>query len=243
MNEEKTQNDIENKGGHNYNELCCKACRSSIQKMTRMLLTIEQLLLDVNPNHLQNNTINLNLPIATPEKLQEFNKLITEDPVASLQYEKLIRTVGGKNPEQHIRNALKLTVTDELAYKLSWTGQKNTIETKSMKFVDVIIVFVANRVGEVQQLTDQTEWRHVPSSENPADLLSRGMSPDDILNSSFWWCGPEFLKDSENVWPINDSHVVESEIPESRKVIVTAVHTTIVNPFVELIYKFSNLKK
>ncbi|CAL1678415.1 unnamed protein product [Lasius platythorax] len=139
MNEEKTQNDIKNKGGHNHNELCCKACRSSIQKMTRMLLTIEQLLLDVNPNHLQNNTINLNLPIAMPEKLQEFNKLITEDPVASLQYEKLIRTVGGKNPEQHIRNALKLTVTDELAYKLSWTGQKNTIETKSMKFVDVII--------------------------------------------------------------------------------------------------------
>jgi len=51
----------------------------------------------------------------------------------------LIKTIGGKNSEQHVRNALKLTLTDELAYKLSWTGQKNTIETRSMKFVDVII--------------------------------------------------------------------------------------------------------
>ncbi|XP_029675921.1 uncharacterized protein LOC115243240 [Formica exsecta] len=101
-NKEKTLNDIENKEGHN--ELCCKACRSSIHKMIRMLFTIEQLLLD----------------------------------------EKLIRTIGGKNPEQHIRYALKLTVTDELAYKLSWTGQKNTIETKSMKFVDVIIGTILN---------------------------------------------------------------------------------------------------
>lgn len=62
-----------------------EACRSSIHKMIRMLFTIEQLLLDVNPNS-QNNIINLNVPIATPERLQEFNKLITEDSIASLQY-------------------------------------------------------------------------------------------------------------------------------------------------------------
>lgn len=52
---------------------------------------------------------------------------------------KLIKTAGGKDAEQHVRNALKLTLTDHLAYKLSWTGQKKTIETRCMKFVDVII--------------------------------------------------------------------------------------------------------
>lgn len=57
--------------------------------MTRMLLSIEQLLLCENPNPLQ-NTINLNLPIATPERLQEFNKLITEDAVALLQCVSLV---------------------------------------------------------------------------------------------------------------------------------------------------------
>jgi len=92
-------------------------------------------------------------------------------------------------------------------------------------------------------LTDQTDWRHVPSSENPADLLSRGVYPHDIAHSLLWWHGPEFLKNIESVWPTNNSHTVNFEIPEKRKLVVTAVRTTIVNPFVELIYKFSNLKK
>lgn len=99
------------------------------------------MLLDLNPNLLQeNNTLNLNLPIETPEALEEFNTLIMQDSVALLQYKKLIKAVGGKDAEHHVRNALKLTLTDHLAYKLSWTGQKNTIEIRCMKLVNVIIV-------------------------------------------------------------------------------------------------------
>ncbi|KAL6420769.1 hypothetical protein ACFW04_014013 [Cataglyphis niger] len=105
-----------------------------------MLFTIEQLFLDVNPNLLQTNTINLNLPIAMHERLQEFKKLIMEDSIASLQY-------------QHVRNALKLSVTDELAYYL---GQKNMIESKSMKFVDVIIEQSALSMEKISSHSIQT---------------------------------------------------------------------------------------
>jgi len=34
--------------------------------------------------------------------------------------------------------------------------------------------FVANRVAAIQELTESVEWRYVPTSSNPADILSRG---------------------------------------------------------------------
>ncbi|XP_070152058.1 uncharacterized protein [Polyergus mexicanus] len=136
-NKEKTQNDIENKEGHN--ELCCKACRSSIHKMTRMLFTIEQLLLNVNPN-IQNNSINLNLPIATPERLQEFNKLITEDFIASLQY--VDRRVQLAEKEYEVRGNIVEERNDEytgtIEQRILLDKKSQEINTKNLK-VNVIV--------------------------------------------------------------------------------------------------------
>ncbi|XP_026826949.1 uncharacterized protein LOC105288087 isoform X2 [Ooceraea biroi] len=78
-----------------------EACRNDMNKITRLLVTIQQLLLDVHPHSSQENAINFNLPIGTHEALKEFNKLLTQDSVSLLQYKKLIRTTGGKHPEQH----------------------------------------------------------------------------------------------------------------------------------------------
>lgn len=44
--------------------------------------------------------------------------------------------------------------------------------------------FVANRIVEICELTDADSWRHVPTSENPADLISRGVQPNEIGNMS-----------------------------------------------------------
>ena len=35
--------------------------------------------------------------------------------------------------------------------------------------------FVANRVGDIQRVTTLQPWRHVPTTCNPADLLTRGL--------------------------------------------------------------------
>ena len=35
--------------------------------------------------------------------------------------------------------------------------------------------FVANRVGEIQSSSDPQQWQHVPTDQNPADLVSRGV--------------------------------------------------------------------
>ncbi|XP_018374003.1 PREDICTED: uncharacterized protein LOC108768168 [Trachymyrmex cornetzi] len=53
--------------------------------------------------------------------------------------------------------------------------------------------FVANRVGEIQQLTPTQYWHHISSQDNPADPLSRGVMPNDIIDLQIWWAGPPWL--------------------------------------------------
>ncbi|GBM43421.1 hypothetical protein AVEN_18595-1 [Araneus ventricosus] len=58
--------------------------------------------------------------------------------------------------------------------------------------------FVANRVNEITSLIDPNSWYHCADKENPADLLSRGMSADCLVTSNTrWWTGAEFLSDPE----------------------------------------------
>lgn len=45
--------------------------------------------------------------------------------------------------------------------------------------------FVANRVGEIQNSSSPSEWRYVKSKDNPADLISRGTTLEQLKNSIF----------------------------------------------------------
>ena len=51
--------------------------------------------------------------------------------------------------------------------------------------------FVANRVKKIQSHTN-TQWRHVPTSENPPDQGSRGGS---VNEAELWWNDPPRLSD------------------------------------------------
>ena len=53
--------------------------------------------------------------------------------------------------------------------------------------------FVANRVVEIQTLTSPDRWFHCSVVENPADLLTRGVTAEELIFSKVWLQGPEFL--------------------------------------------------
>ena len=57
-------------------------------------------------------------------------------------------------------------------------------------------IFFANRVCEILEHTSVDEWNHVVSSNNPADAGTRGMSAE-VLQSSSWVRGPDFLRTKE----------------------------------------------
>ncbi|XP_011672748.2 uncharacterized protein LOC100889831 [Strongylocentrotus purpuratus] len=62
-------------------------------------------------------------------------------------------------------------------------------------------VFVSNRVAMIHNATEIDQWRHVGSKENPADIVSRGMSPSDLKDDEKWFVGPAFLQQPEERWP------------------------------------------
>jgi len=62
-------------------------------------------------------------------------------------------------------------------------------------------IFVANRVAVIQELTESVQWRYVPTSLNPADILSRGAFPAELIESPLWAYGPKFLCGPKADWP------------------------------------------
>ena len=61
--------------------------------------------------------------------------------------------------------------------------------------------FVVNRVAKIRSHSESSQWRHVPSEHNAADLASRGTLSVAHLASSEWFNGPNFLTQQDIEWP------------------------------------------
>ncbi|XP_058978468.1 uncharacterized protein LOC131802916 [Musca domestica] len=60
--------------------------------------------------------------------------------------------------------------------------------------------FVANRISKIIQTVDPPKWHHVSSEDNPADLASRGVYPQDLIQNDLWWRGPAWLSEFDTPW-------------------------------------------
>ncbi|XP_072389582.1 uncharacterized protein [Diabrotica undecimpunctata] len=102
--------------------------------------------------------------------------------------------------------------------------------------------FVANRVAQILDNSPNAHWRHVRSKENPADILSRGMLPSELINSSLWFHGPSFLNQLRlDLLKYNPKGYI-SKLPEERKIILHARNDQI-DFFTSLSDRFSNFSK
>lgn len=123
------------------------------------------------------------------------------------------------------------TLWTDSSIVLSWLQ----MEPRSLK------PFVRNRIYEIQTLTSNYNWRHVSSKDNPADHLSRGVSPQVLRNLEIWWHGPAWLAQPEKYWPHNNNNKQADQIPEmtvQQASFVNVTHECPIN-----IAKFSSLNK
>ena len=96
--------------------------------------------------------------------------------------------------------------------------------------------FVQNRVNKIRA-QPEISWRHVGTSDNPADLASRGGT---VGGSTLWWNGPSWLA-NEDKWPPNpttsSSETSEVEAKVIRKVLTVAQTKDLHDEFDEILEK------
>ena len=100
-------------------------------------------------------------------------------------------------------------------------------------------IFVGNRITEIQTITDPQQWRHVRTDVNPADCLSRGLTPMELNNLELWWKGPSYLHQPTINFPINfDTDVEDSS--ELRTIKTIMISLTTKNEFNKYIERFES---
>ncbi|RWR99400.1 uncharacterized protein B4U79_13499, partial [Dinothrombium tinctorium] len=61
--------------------------------------------------------------------------------------------------------------------------------------------FVENRIAEIHEHTDPSNWSYCEGTTNPADKLTRGLNVNELEKDYLWWNGPRWLKLSRDQWP------------------------------------------
>lgn len=82
--------------------------------------------------------------------------------------------------------------------------------------------FVKNRVALIQELAD-SRWHHISGKENPADLASRGISPQRLQEERLWWHGPHWLRRHSTSWPSHTPNLTLTNLEERPATCTVAV--------------------
>ena len=105
--------------------------------------------------------------------------------------------------------------------------------------------FVANRVSTICEVSDPSQWYHIPGSDNPADIISRG-SKITSRNFDHWFHGPQFLRTHKSEWGTSSCELfLPADDPEVKKDVksVTSCFVAVDSPTNKLLTYFSDWHK
>lgn len=109
----------------------------------------------------------------------------------------------------------KATKSLRLKFKSTTLWTDSTIVLGWLRMMPIKLQpFVRNRVAEILDKTGDCTWRHVPTYDNPADHISRGVSASVLQTLDLWWSGPAFLKQDKSQWPAGPAPA--QSLPETR---------------------------
>ena len=109
----------------------------------------------------------------------------------------LVAAVVGVELTTFLKRELDLKLDDTIFWTDS-TSVLQYIKSSSKRFK----TFVANRIAAIQAGSSPSQWRHVGTAHNPADIASRGISPSRLASCTSWLKGPDFLWKDEDAWPV-----------------------------------------
>ena len=98
--------------------------------------------------------------------------------------------------------------------------------------------FVLNRVSDIIDVTSPSDWKHVPTEFNPADLASRGTSVLSLMESSLWWSSPEWLATPVAFWRHKKVSIMRTNLEKTA-----SVNAMQVRNFLTKFQRFSSAKR
>lgn len=100
-----------------------------------------------------------------------------------------------------LASAIQSSLTHPIQQRFFWTDS-STLRNWIRATASFYQIFVSNRIGEIQTLTETEEWRFVPGRLNPADAATRSAIGEEVW-PKIWQSGPEFLFKAESDWPVD----------------------------------------
>lgn len=70
--------------------------------------------------------------------------------------------------------------------------------------------FIKTRVEEIKLYASTAIWQHVRTKDNPADVASRGVFANKLVEHELWWRGPKWLQGEEHQWPTQNSVKIDA---------------------------------